>query len=135
MSFDQSRQDVVELIEGQLRPGETVRAVLPFALTPKRPKDAQGKVRVGIYQSYRRYRPLLVTNERVFVFETGRTPHPRQVLAQFPAHDVKVVTITPKRTGLNTLVLDLPSIGPVPFEIGRYEQEELAALAATLDEL
>jgi hypothetical protein len=135
MSFEKSRQEVVGLVEGLLRPGETVRAVLPFALTPKRPKDAQGKVRVGIYQSYRRYRPLLVTDERVFVFETGRTPHPREVLAVFPARDVKVLDIAPKRTGLNTLVLDLPQLGAVPFEIGRYEQDDLAALAATLAEL
>jgi hypothetical protein len=132
MSYEKSRQEVIALVDGLLGPDETVRAVLPFALTPKRPKDARGKIRVGIYQSFRRYRPLLVTDRRVFVFETRRTPNPREILAQFPAHEVKVVDITPKKHGLSTLVLDLPQIGPVPFEIGRYEQDDLIALAAAL---
>jgi len=114
----------------QLRDGEQVVAVLPFAATPRRPKGPTGKVRVGIYTSYRQYRPLVVTNRRVFVMHAGRTPYPRGVLADFPLGDVKLVDVIPTRFGQCRLLLDLPSVGIVPFVLGRIDEEDLPTFSA-----
>ncbi len=76
------RNQTLEVVADQLRPNENVIAVLAFASTPKRPKGPEGKVRQGIYISYRRYRPLVVTNRRLFVLAASRTPYPRGVLAE-----------------------------------------------------
>ncbi|HEY7104864.1 MAG TPA: hypothetical protein VH986_00530 [Acidimicrobiia bacterium] len=114
----------------------SVRATLPFALVPKRPKRPEegrrDKVRTGIHQSYRRYRPLVLTGRELFVFDTGRTPQPRELLARFPVDQVRVVSAAPGRFGTVTVVLDLPGEGPVPFETGRREREDLTVLLAQL---
>ena len=133
---DKNRATLARMIQDQLRPGETILAILPFTNTRKRPKapgeGRKDKVRTGIYQSWRRYRPLVLTNRRLFVFETGRTPFPREVLAQFPIDEVELVDVEPGRFGSTLFVLDLPSIGRVPFEAGNKEQQELATLQETL---
>jgi hypothetical protein len=110
----------------------SVRAILPFALVPKRPKGPEGKVRVGIHQSFRRYRPVVLTQHELFVFDAGRTPQPRELLARFPTGDVEVVSATPGRFGTVTIVLDLPGEGLVPFETGRRERDDVAVLLAQL---
>ena len=127
------RKQTVEVIADELRPDETVLAVLAFASTPKRPKGPEGKVRVGIYISYRRYRPLVVTNRRLFVLEASRTPYPRRVLAEFPLADVHVVDVVQGPFSQSRLLLDLPDIGTVPFDLGRYDVEELPELRAALE--
>jgi hypothetical protein len=107
--------------------------MLPFANTPKRPKTADGKVRVGIWQTSRRYRPLLLTNRRLFVFETYRTPNPRGVLCEFPSGSVKVARSSPGSMGRTNLVLELPTDGEVPFELGRFDVAELEVFKNALD--
>jgi hypothetical protein len=102
--------------------------MLPFAAIPKRAKGPEGKVRTGVRQSWRRYRPVVMTDRQLFLFDTGRTPHPRGVLAQFPLADVHFVETKPARFGQRVLVLDLPGLGPVPFEIGRLERDDAVAL-------
>jgi len=87
---DRYRRDLLALVEGSFAARESVQAILPFANTLKRPKGPEGKVRTGVYQGYRRYRPLLLTDRRLFIFETGRTPHGRGVLAEFSNDDVRV---------------------------------------------
>jgi hypothetical protein len=126
------RQEVVDAVQDYLRPAEKVIAVLPFAATPKRPKGPEGKVRQGIYQSARRYRPLVATNLRLFVVGAFRTPYPRGVLAEFPASAVKVVDLVPARFNQQRLLLDLPSIGTVPFDLGAFDLIELDQFQAAL---
>jgi len=126
------RSQVLQVMSDSLRDGEHVVAVLPFAATPKRPKGPTGKVRVGIYTSYRQYRPLAVTNRRVFVMHAGRTPYPRGVLETFPIGDVDFVDVIPARFGQRRLLLDLPSVGVVPFVLGRIDEEELPKFSAAL---
>ena len=87
---ERQRRDVVDAVRDSLRPGEQVLAVLPFASTPKRPKGPDGKVRTGLYQSARRYRPLVVTDRRLLVVEAVRTPYPRGLLEEFPVAAVRV---------------------------------------------
>jgi hypothetical protein len=135
---DKYRVALVRMLEGSLAPGETIVAILPFASTLKRPKapDAprgkKGKVRVGIYQSWRRYRPLVLTNRRLVVFETGRTPNPRQVLASYPVGDVDMGAVTDAGRGVSRFALEFPDAGRVPFEAGRREREDLAVLVEWL---
>jgi hypothetical protein len=107
--------------------------MLPFANTPKRPKTAGGKVRVGIWQTARRYRPLVLTNERLFVFETYRTPNPRGVLCEFPSGSVTVARSSRGSMGRTTLVLALPTDGEVPFELGRFDVAELEVFRNALE--
>jgi hypothetical protein len=126
------REEVLALVADRLQSGERVVAVLPFALTPKRPKPPR-KVRDGIYQSYRRYRPLVATNRRLFVLDTARTPHPRAVLADFPLDAVDIVDVVPMRMGQQQVVLDLPGLGAIPFVLGRYDADDLAALRGFLE--
>jgi len=127
------REQLLEVIGDRLGPAEHVVAVLPFASTPKRPKGPLGKVREGVYVSYRRYRPLVLTNRRLFVISAGRTPYPRGVLAEFPLADVDFVDVAPARFNQTRLRLDLPGVGTVPFELGRYDVEELPELRAALE--
>lgn len=127
------REQVLETVADRLGPEERVVAVLPFASTPKRPKGPTGKVREGIYTSYRRYRPVIVTNRRLFVVAAGRTPYPRGVLAEFSLPDVTFVDVEPASFGQSRLRLDLAGVGTVPFVLGRYDVEELPELRAALE--
>ena len=92
---ERQRSALLSFVTPVLSSGEQVVAVLPYVNTPKRPKGAEGKVREGIWQSQQRYRPLLLTNQRLFVFDTARTPHPRQVLCEVPSGSVRTVRTFP----------------------------------------
>jgi hypothetical protein len=135
---DRYRTTLVRMLEDIVRPPERILAVLPFVTTRKRPKQPgaprgkAGKVRVGVYQSWRRYRPLVVTDRRLFVFETGRTPNPREVLAVFALADIELVSSAPSGFGATGFVLELPGVGQVPFEAGRREQGDLEVLVELL---
>ena len=126
------REEVLKLVAPQLRPREQVVGILPFAQTPKRPKPPK-KVRDGVYQSYRRYRPLVVTDRRLFVLDTARTPHPRSVLAEFPLEAVELVDVVARSLGQQRVVLDLPGLGQVPFDVGRYDLDGLESLRDSVD--
>ncbi len=126
------RERAVDAVRDRLRSGETVIAVLPFAVVPKRPRGPEGKVREGLYQSYRRYRPVVLTTQRMFVINSGRTPQPRGVLTEFPAGAVTVVDVVPARWGQRRLRLDLPGEGVVPFDLGKFELDDLEVLRAAL---
>jgi hypothetical protein len=115
------RAQILESVRGELSHREVVVAVLPFASTPKRPKGPSGKVREGIYTSYRRYRPLVVTSRRLLVVDAGRTPFPRGLLAEFSLGQVRFVDVVPARFGQSRLCLDLAGVGTVPFDLGRYD--------------
>ena len=119
------RASVVGSIQDELEPGETVVAVLPYAATPRRPRGPEGKVRVGVYQSGRRYRPLVATNRRLLVIHAYKTPFPKGLLADFPLEKVHVVDLVPGRLGQQRLTLDLPGEGFVPFQLGRFDALEL----------
>jgi hypothetical protein len=112
--------------------GEAIVAMLPFATTPKRPKGPEGKIRDGVWQSARLHRPLVLTDRSLFVFDAGRTPHPRAVHARFGLDEVSVVSVVERRAGMSTLVLDLPRQGKVPFELGRFD--DLAVFIAAVGE-
>jgi hypothetical protein len=135
---DKYRASIVRLLDGLLASDERIVAILPFASTLKRPKvpgaprGKKGKVRVGIYQSWRRYRPLALTNRRLFVFETGRTPNPREVLATYPIDAVDMVSVTHVGHGASRFSLEFPDAGEVPFEAGRRERADLAVLVEWL---
>ena len=135
---DKYRAAIVRLLDGLLASDERILAILPFASTLKRPKvpgaprGKKGKVRVGIYQSWRRYRPLVLTNRRLFVFETGRTPNAREVLASYPVDAVDMVAVTPVGRGVTRFALEFPDAGRVPFEAGRRERGDLAVLVEWL---
>jgi hypothetical protein len=130
------RAQLVAMVQDRLRSKESVLAVFPFTSTKKRPRlpgeTRKDRVREGVYQSYRRYRPLVLTDQRLFVFETGRTPHPRGLLAEFRVDDVELAEIVPGRLGVTGFVLELPGIGRVPFECGRKEVDDLAVLREAL---
>jgi hypothetical protein len=129
MSADKSRDEVISAVEDLFEPGETVVAVLPFTQVPK----LKGATRYGMRQKSRRYRPLVLTNRRLFVLETGRTPRPRGLIAQYRHPGVAVVEYSPPRSfGLRTLVLDLAGTGEVPFIVGRLELADADVLVATL---
>ena len=128
------RTQILETLADRLAPAEVVIAVLPFASTPKRPKGPSGKVREGIYTSYGHYRPLVVTSSRLFVVNAGRTPFPRGLLAEFPLAQVRFVDVVPARFGQSRIRLDLPGVGTVPFDLGRYDVEALPGLRAAVDD-
>ena len=130
-SVDRQRREVLDIVQEHLRGGEKVVGILPFALVPKRPKGPEGKVRDGLYQSYRRYRPLAVTTRRLFVLETGRTPHPRGFMTTYELRDVHFVDLVPTRFG-HRLLLDFPEVGTVPFVLGRFDLEDLDDLRSRL---
>lgn len=126
------RAQILEAVNDELGQSEVVVAALPFASSPKRPKDPSGKIREGIYTSYRRYRPLVVTSRRLLVIEAGRTPFPRGLLAEFPRAQVRLVDIAPAKFGQTRLRLDLPDVGTVPFDLGRYDTVELSEFRAAI---
>jgi hypothetical protein len=126
------REAVLDAVADRLRPGEQVIAVLPFAVTPPRARS-QGKVREGIYQTNRRYRPLIATDRRLFVLDAGRTPYPRGVIAEFPLASVGFVDVVPRWLGQQRFRLDLPGTGVVPFDVGRLEVDDLARLRDALE--
>jgi hypothetical protein len=124
---------VEDLAKTELRPGERVLAVLPYTSVPKKPRGPEGKLRFGLWQSWKRYRPVVVTNRRLLVFDTGRTPHPRVLLAAFPLGQVAMSEVSTDRFGTAHFTLSLPGEGEIPFEAGR--RDNLAALRATLDSI
>jgi hypothetical protein len=129
-----SREEVLGTVRDRLRSKDDVLAVLPFASTPKRPSGPDGTTREGIYPSYRRYRPLVLTDRRLFVLDAGRTPHPRRgVLAEFSLKDVQVVEVIPGRFNQTRVLLDLAGVGTVPFDVGGYEVDDLASLREALE--
>jgi hypothetical protein len=132
-SDERQRGALLELVNPQLVGDERVVAVLPFANTPRRPKGLDGKVRDGLWQSARRYRPLLLTDRRLFVFDARRTPHPQGVLVEFPTNLINVVRLVSGTLGRQTLVLDLPAAGEVPFELGRLDAVDLRAFTDAFD--
>ena len=89
-SDQRQRAALLAIVTPELTSGERVLAVLPFANTPKRPRGPEGKVREGVWQTKRRYRPLVLTDRRLFVFDTARTPYPRAVLCEVPSGSVSV---------------------------------------------
>jgi hypothetical protein len=113
---------------------EHIVAVLPFASVPKLPKvpgaprGRKNKVRFGIRQSWRRYRPSVVTDKRLLIFDSGRTPNPRQLLGAFPLSEVTIGTLGVGRFGATTFELGLPGVGTVPFETGRREEADVQVL-------
>ena len=112
-------------------PGEHVVAMLPFASVPKlprRPGGRRAKVRFGIRQSWRRYRPCVVTDRRFLVFDSGRAPSPRSLLGAFPLDEMTMGPLTARRFGATAFVLDLPGVGEVPFETGRKEVDDVEVL-------
>jgi hypothetical protein len=127
------REALLQQVTPRLAVGERVIAVLPFANTPRRPKGRNGKVREGVWQAARRYRPMVLTEQRLLVFDARRTPHPQGVLVEFPASAVSVVRLVPGTLGRQTLVLDLPAEGEVPFELGRLDADDLDAFIAMFD--
>ena len=125
---DKSRAAVVRSMQDKLRDGEEIRAVLPFTQTSKRPRipgqTRRDRVVTGVYQWTRRYRPLVITSRRLFVFDGGRGGVPHGVLAEFPKEEVGVGEVTPVNYWTVRFTLDLPGVGPVPFEAGRKERDE-----------
>ncbi len=133
------RRRLVEAATPHLLGGERILALLPFASVPKLPRVPRHrgqarpeKVRVGIRQSWRRYRPLVVTGRRLLVFDSGRTPNPRELLTTFPIEEVEIGAITTARFGVSQFSLTLPGLGDVPFETGRREALDLARFTELL---
>jgi hypothetical protein len=85
-------------------------------------------VRFGIHQSWRRYRPTVVTDRRLLVFDSGRAPGARSLLGAFPLGEVTMGPLGTGRFGSTTFVLHLPGVGEVPFETGRREVDDVARL-------
>ncbi|HXY91231.1 MAG TPA: hypothetical protein VEP49_02040 [Acidimicrobiia bacterium] len=129
---ERQREGMLSLVRPQLGHNERVVALLPFANATRRPKGTDGKVRDGLWQTARRYRPLLLTDRRLFVFDTRRTPHPQRVLASFAANDVRVAGVSSGTFGRTLLVLELPGDGEVPFELGKRDQGELRSFVRAL---
>ena len=121
--------------EEELLGGEKIVAMLPFATVPKAPRlpgaprGRKGKVRFGIRQSWRRYRPTVVTDRRLLVFDSGKTPHPRWLLGAYPLDQVKMGPLGVGGMGATSFTLALPDAGEVPFETGRRESADVALLA------
>jgi len=130
---DRQRRALDALLQEELRPGEKVLAVLPFSSTKRRPREpGQQKVMTGVWTTSSRYRPLVLTDRRLLIFETGRTPHPRWVVADYPVDHVRIVDFQRASLGRHTVVFELPELGDVPFTLGRYEPQDLAPFLATL---
>lgn len=133
-SEDRQRQALTAILDEELEPGEKVLAVLPFASSRRRPRErGSAKVKTGVWTTSGRYRPLALTDRRLLVFETGRTPNPRYLLADFANDHVRIVDFQRASFGRHTMVLALPDVGNVPFILGRYDQPDLAPFFATLD--
>jgi hypothetical protein len=129
---DRYRTQLADAASQELRGGEQVVGMLPFATVPKRPKGPEGKIRDGIYQSQRRYRPLVVTDRRLLVFESGRTPFARALLADFPLGEVAMTDPEPGRMGIIHFTVSFPREGDVPFEVGR--RDDVDALRAAVSD-
>jgi len=130
---DRPRNHLRALVGPDLWAGEAVVAMFPYATVPKRRRGPEGKVRTGVQQSWRRYRPVVFTSQRVLVFDTGRTPHARSLLAEFPVEQVRLVSIAPPtRFGRIDVILDLPGLGPITFETGRRERDDVEVVGRTL---
>jgi len=111
-----------------MRDGERIVAMLPFASVPKLPRGPGGKVRFGIRQSWRRYRPSVVTDRRLLVFDSGRTPTAQTLLGTFELSEVTMGPLGTARFGATSFVLGLPGVGEVPFETGRKEVDDVEVL-------
>jgi hypothetical protein len=137
VGHEKSRAVLAGAVQTQLRRGESVVALFPFTETRKRPRAAGArradKVTDGVYQSRRRYRPLVFTDERLYVFDAGRTPHPRALLGEYRLADIDLVDVLPARFGATCFVLSLPGSGEVPFECGRREVRDLGVLRSLFD--
>ena len=133
---DKSRASIVRSMRDKLRDGEEIRAVLPFTQTSKRPRmpgqTRRDRVLTGIYQSTRRYRPLVITSQRLFVLDGGRGAVPRGILADFPNEQIGVGEVTPVNYWTVRFTLDLPGVGAVPFEAGRKERDEALKIGELL---
>jgi hypothetical protein len=75
---------------------------------------------------------MVLTDRRLLIFETGRTPNPRQLLAAYPTDDIEVVSVAPDRFHSVRFVLELPEVGRVPFIAGRRDQDDLEVLIERL---
>jgi hypothetical protein len=134
---NKSRAVLAGAIRSRLRRGESIVALFPFTETRKRPRAPgsrrSDRVIEGVYQSRRRYRPLVLTDRMLYVFDAGRTPHPRALLAEYPLGEVALVDVRPApRFGATCFVLALPGTGEVPFECGRREMRDLDTLRSLL---
>lgn len=118
---------LVARVSEEMARDEHVVAVMPFASIPKLPGRVKrrDRVRTGLRQSWRRYRPLAFTDRALYVFESGRTPHPRQLLVRFPLGDIRVVDLRDASFGGRELHLELPGAGAVPFALGRKDLDDL----------
>jgi hypothetical protein len=126
-------------VADDLTPGERVVALLPFAAVlklPRLPKEPgqrrRKKVHEGLRQSQKRYRPVVFTNRRMFVFDSGRTPHTRALLAELPLEAVALVGVTPAGFGQQVVTLSLRGEGEVPFEVGKKELADVEAIRSLL---
>ncbi|HZP30860.1 MAG TPA: hypothetical protein VFC99_18070 [Acidimicrobiia bacterium] len=128
---EKQREIALGTVADRLRSGEQVVAMLPFAANAPRPR-ALGKRREGIYQTNRRYRPLVVTDRRLFVLQGAKTPYPHGILAEFPLASVTFVDVAPRWFGQQRVRLDLPDEGVVPFDVGKFDDVDglRAALGA-----
>jgi hypothetical protein len=128
------RRRLRERAEEELGGGEHIVAMMPFAAVPKQPgpRGRKNKIRFGIRQSWRRYRPVVVTDRRLLVFDSGRTPNARQLLGAFPLAEVTMGPLGVARFGATTFLLELPGLGPVPFETGRREADDVTELACVV---
>jgi hypothetical protein len=121
--------------DAELERGERIVAMLPFASVPKLPRQPggrTGKVRFGIRQSWRRYRPCVVTDRRLLVFDSGRAPNARVLLGAFPLAEVAMGPLGIARFGATSFDLTLPGLGDVPFETGRREADDVVVLQRAL---
>jgi hypothetical protein len=71
----------------------------------------------------------VVTNRRVLVFDSGRTPNARELLGAFSLEEVTMGPRGVGRFGATTFELVLPGVGEIPFETGRREAEDVEELA------
>jgi len=117
---------------GLLRGGEVGVAVLPFTSVPRRARHGGPKIVTGVRQTARRYRPLVVTSERLLVFDSGRTPGPRGLLAAYPLDQLRLLDVAPLRFGGTRFVLDIEGEA-VPFDAGRHDVAALEVLFQLLD--
>jgi hypothetical protein len=71
---------------------------------------------------------VALTNRRLLVFDSGRTPSPRGLLGSCSLADIGIGPITTGRWDTSQFVLTLPGAGTVPFVTGSREVDDLAAL-------
>jgi hypothetical protein len=95
--------------------------MLPYASLPKRPRGSEGKIREGVWQTNRHYRPLVVTDRRLLVMNAGRNHVPHGLLAAYPLNELRITETRKGRFGVDITVVDLPGEGPVPFETGKKD--------------